>query len=420
MSDDFDVVVVGSGPAGCTAAITLGRNGLRVALLEAHKDANHYKRLCTHSIRSSALPTIRRLGLDTAFDDLGGVHQHEKAWTRFGWVHERVKETEHGYNIRRVTLDPFMRARAAATPGVELMLGARVRELTRSGGRINGVVADVGATQQRIGATLVVGADGYSSKVAELAALKGTASSNSRFAYQATYRNVQVPDGWSGGVWYREPDVNFFFNNDAGSTILAVFPNKDRLAQFSADREGALLASFVGLPNGPDLSVAERVSPVIGTTDYPSITRRRIVAPGVALIGDAAMVGDPVWGTGCGWAFQSAEWLADAVSDALHSKTFQNVDKSARRYQRKHRRMLLPHQLLNIDFARRSTFNPLERLAYGGASRDQRVADRVFAVGTRNSSPLTLLDPVLLTRAAIARRKSVTPQRSSTPATGRA
>jgi menaquinone-9 beta-reductase len=215
---------------------------------------------------------------------------------------------------------------------------------------------------------------------------------------------VKVPDGWSGGVWYQQPDVNFFFNNDSGVTMLAVFFSKDRLAQFGADREGALLASFADLPDGPDLSAAERVSPVIGTTDYPSITRRRIVTPGVALIGDAAMVGDPVWGTGCGWVFQSAEWLADALSDALHS-TSQNIDKSARRYQRKHHRMLFPHQLNNIDFSRRPAFNRLERLAHAGASRDQRVADRVLAVGTRNSSPLTLLDPTFLMRAAIARRK---------------
>jgi menaquinone-9 beta-reductase len=38
MADRYDVVVVGSGPAGCTAAIVLGRAGLRVALLEAHRD----------------------------------------------------------------------------------------------------------------------------------------------------------------------------------------------------------------------------------------------------------------------------------------------------------------------------------------------------------------------------------------------
>jgi flavin-dependent dehydrogenase len=56
MTDMFDVVVVGSGPAGCAAAMLLGREGLTVALLEAHRDVNHYKRLCTHSMRSSVLP----------------------------------------------------------------------------------------------------------------------------------------------------------------------------------------------------------------------------------------------------------------------------------------------------------------------------------------------------------------------------
>ena len=138
------------------------------------------------------------------------------------------------------------------------------------------------------------------------------------------------------------------------STMLAVFPGKDRLAHFGADREDALLASFAELPDGPTYPRRSGCRRVIGTTDYPSITRRRIVAPGVALIGDAAMVGDPVWGTGCGWAFQSAEWLADAVSGPLHSRRRREVDRAARRYQRKHRRMLLPHQLINIDFSRRS------------------------------------------------------------------
>jgi hypothetical protein len=27
-------------------------------------------------------------------------------------------------------------------------------------------------------------------------------------------------------------------------------------------------------------------------------------------VGDAAIAADPMWGVGCGWAFQSGEWLA--------------------------------------------------------------------------------------------------------------
>ena len=80
----------------------------------------------------------------------------------------------------------------------------------------------------------------------------------------------------------------------------------------------------------------------------------------MTLIGDAAMVGDPLWGTGCGWAFQSAEWLADAVSDALRSGRSRDVDISARRYQRKHHRKLFPYQpyqLINIDFSQKRKFN---------------------------------------------------------------
>ena len=69
MTDTFDVVLVGSGPAGCAAAILLGREGLKVALLEAHRDASYYKRLCTHSMRSSMLPTLRRLGLDELLEE---------------------------------------------------------------------------------------------------------------------------------------------------------------------------------------------------------------------------------------------------------------------------------------------------------------------------------------------------------------
>ena len=36
---------------------------------------------------------------------------------------------------------------------------------------------------------------------------------------------------------------------------------------------------------------------------------RTTTAPGLALIGDAALATDPLFGVGCGWAFQSAEWL---------------------------------------------------------------------------------------------------------------
>jgi flavin-dependent dehydrogenase len=410
MTDTFDVVVVGSGPAGCTAAILLGREGLRVALLEAHRNVNYYKRLCTHSLRSSCLPTLKRLGLDEVLEQRGAIRSYDSAWTRHGWVRETcaAEHRAHGYNVSRRLMDPLVRATAAAVPGVELMLGARLTELTfDDDGRVNGVVADVGGSMRRIGARLVVGADGYSSKVAQSASLPGKLSPNNRFLYFAEYRDVGVPAWCTTALWLLEPDVAYVFRND-GVTLLTAMPAKDRLPEFRQNREAAILRMFMGLAGGPDLSAAERVSDVIGTTDYPSITRKRIVAPGVVLIGDAALVSDPLWGTGCGWAFQSAEWLCDAIVDSLLEGSPGSVDAAARHYQRRHRRTLRFHQLMNIDFSQRRKLNALQRLLYAGAARDPKVAERILAVGSRDCSPLVLGSPSVLARAAIAPCRSET------------
>ena len=59
---DYDAAIVGASLAGCTAAILLGRAGARVALIEQRPDASAFKRICTHYIQSSAVPTLERSG----------------------------------------------------------------------------------------------------------------------------------------------------------------------------------------------------------------------------------------------------------------------------------------------------------------------------------------------------------------------
>ena len=95
--EQFDVVVVGASLAGCTAATLFARQGLSVALLEAHRDPEHYKRACTHFIQSTAWPVITRLGTGRA--DHGGRRSAESAEHLDPMGMAGVRRA--GWNVRR-------------------------------------------------------------------------------------------------------------------------------------------------------------------------------------------------------------------------------------------------------------------------------------------------------------------------------
>ena len=414
----YDVVVVGASIAGCTAATLLAREGLRVALLEAHRDPGAYKRLCTHYIQSSATPVIQRLGLADELDRRGAVHNHGDFWTSYGWVRETGNEPgcpPFGYSVRRAVLDPVLRELATAEPTLDLVLGAKVHGVVRdSAGRIDGVAATTDDGDQEFHGRLVIGADGKSSKVAEAAGIPAKTLTNNRFGYFAHYRGVDVP-GWPRGkLWLRDNgDAVYVFPNDDGVALLATMPTKARLQEFKdLGPEAALLASYDGLPEGPDLSKAERVSDVVGTVDYPNVVRDPVATSGLALVGDAAMTADPLWGVGCGWAFQTGAWLADEVGPVLRAGG--DVDRATARYAKSHKKRLRPHFKLTSDYSSGRPFNALERLLYAAAPHDRVVANAFWRYGTRNAPPSALLSPRVLARAAVARRRVRRAQETTT------
>jgi flavin-dependent dehydrogenase len=210
----------------------------------------------------------------------------------------------------------MLRRLAAGTPGVELMQGWSARALTSDGGRTTGVVVeDRGGERKEIGATLVVGADGRDSRIARLAGLREKAKPHGRFIYFAHYRDLPLATGGSSQMWMLEPDVAYAFPNDGGVTVLACMPAKEKLSAFKGDLEGNFEHFFEGLPLAPPVASASRVAKVMGKLEMPNVSRET-VGPGVSLVGDAALATDPLWGVGCGWALQSAEWLYDCTAGA--------------------------------------------------------------------------------------------------------
>ncbi|HEY4281007.1 MAG TPA: NAD(P)/FAD-dependent oxidoreductase [Conexibacter sp.] len=455
----FDAVIVGASLAGCTAAIKLGKAGARVALVERQSDPAAFKKVCSHFIQASGVPTLERLGLLDALLAAGAVRPRFRVWTRWGWIVAPPERAQVGLNLRREVLDPLVREAALATPGVESLLGHSAERLLwesdraasaaggagsggagsggargaagaaglagSAGGRITGVVVrDRTGAEQSLRARLVIGADGRGSRIAKLAGVRERVTPHGRFAYGGYFEGPSPAGAPDASVWMLDPQWGAAFPTDSGLTFYAAMPTKQHLPEFRSDPERALVSFLSDMPDAPPIRDSRRVGDIMGKLEMPNVTHEP-VAPGLALIGDAAMAIDPLFGIGCGWALQSGEWLADAVGPALAGgpSCAGELETGLQRYRKRWVRGLKPHARIIEPLSGGRPFDPFERMMFSAAARDSKVALKVDAVGARTLAPIPAVAPVLPrmiavnVRHALSRRPRYAENRSAVAAT---
>jgi flavin-dependent dehydrogenase len=226
--------------------------------------------------------------------------------------------------------------------------------------------------------------------------VKASSSENCRFGAFRSYRNVPLRRGTCSQIWLRGPEVGYVFPNDDGVTVITYMATKDLIDEFRSDANRALERRMAQFPDAPDLSDAEPVGDTLLVKDYPNLWRPPI-AGNIAFVGDALMSVDPLWGVGCGFAFQSAEWLVDELAPAL--KRGQSPAPALRRYARQVSRRFGGHRFLINDYARRRGFSALERLMFSAAAKDKEFSRHVHAFGGRMIGVGRFLSPLALLRA---------------------
>src|SRR3954464_1844987 len=161
-----DVVVVGAGPAGSTAAWTLATAGLDVAVLE--KFLFPREKVCGDGLTPRGVKALDDMGIDTSA--AAGWVRH-KGLRVFGGG--RVVEVDWpaldswpGYSLARPRRDlDAMLARHAAAAGARVRPGVPVPEPLRDdAGRVAGVRAQAGVGKEPVTwhAPLVISAEGLS------------------------------------------------------------------------------------------------------------------------------------------------------------------------------------------------------------------------------------------------------------------
>lgn len=403
---EYDVVIVGASISGCSAAIHLGRAGLRVALLEKHRSVETPKRLCGHFLLGGAQEPLQSLGVWDELVALGAGTGSLALWSEYGWLNrDRATCAPPFLNVRRSTLDPHLRRTAAGTPGVDLLLGHSVTGLLHSGDRVGGVTArQIDGDVLHVQARLVVGADGHRSKAAELAGASEQTYPNSRAFLYAYYRDVPRRVDGEAAVWWNGDDWAVLTPTDGGLTEVALMPRRTSLRKAGADDLSQYVEDyFRRLPDGPNLRADQRASKVVASLDYPLLRRHATPAPGMALIGDAALTTDPAPAPGCTWALLSAQWLAERTAAALLGGD--SVDRALGDYRRVHRRLEREFFFMRSDAATGTT-NPIQRLLREAAVHDPVTSERLLQVGMQTAPTTTLLSPTVIARAWERRRRA--------------
>ena len=156
-----DVVVVGAGPAGATAARYAAERGLEVLLLEKRQEIGSAVRCAEGINREMLLPF---LDPDERWIS-ARVSRSRIVTSDTGEVRSFIGE-EPGYVLERRVFDRVL-AEKAVEAGAGVMLKTAVKGLITENGAVKGVRATDGRSELEIEARIVVGTDGVESRVGQ-------------------------------------------------------------------------------------------------------------------------------------------------------------------------------------------------------------------------------------------------------------
>ncbi|HEY9164829.1 MAG TPA: NAD(P)/FAD-dependent oxidoreductase [Candidatus Kryptonia bacterium] len=287
MKASYDVIVVGAGPAGSTAAQHAAMGGADVLLLEKDREVGVPVR-CGEAVDHEGL--VRFLQPDKKF--IAAEIRNFKLIAPDGTV---VKPNIEGvgYVLDRKVFD-YELARMAADQGAEVVTKAYVDGLTMNDGTVNGITVQYHGERLTIKGKIVIGADGVESRVGRWAGIDTTVSMHDmESAAQVTAANVDV-----------EEDTCYFYFGEkyAPGGYLWVFPKGNKTANIglgvAADmskKKHALkfLDEFMR-DNFPNASVLTTLAGGVPCAE----TLERMTMPGLMLVGDAAHQVNPVSGGG--------------------------------------------------------------------------------------------------------------------------
>lgn len=348
---DYDIGIIGGGPAGSTAASYLRKGGLSVAVFEGEQFPREH---VGESLVPATTPVLIETGAMPKVDAAGFPKKYGAAWTSAesrNISHNGFQNLTHDFRAAEVLFSERDQA------GVERDYTFHVDR-----GRFDQILLDhaesLGAEVFQQTRVLGVDFDHPNSALLHTRTATGSRDVRTRMVIDASGRSTvlgkqlkfKVPDPifnqYAVHTWFQGLDrkalavsegqtdyifIHFLPLSDTwvwqipitdDITSIGVVTQKSRFIDWKDDREGFFWDCMASRPDLLDaLKNSERVKPFKTEGDY-SYAMNQVAGDSFVLIGDAARFVDPIFSSGVSVAMNSARLACRDIVDAFQTKDF--------------------------------------------------------------------------------------------------
>ena len=330
----YDVIIVGGGPGGTSAASFLGMKGKKVLLLE--KEAWPRDKTCGDALSGKSVEILNELGLSEQLEKADHSVVTGLTFSSPNGTLVKIpfnvssKDISKGYVSRRMVSDYIMWQ--SAKKHCDAHDGMTVTSVVREGGeaaqgasatpgKIVGVKAKgKDGVEREFRGKIIIGADGVSSLVAREIRCTEVDPDHTCIAYRAYYSGITGMDQSLEIHFVKScmPGYFWIFPLENGLANVGVGMVMSDMKKGNVNLQKAMLDAIAQNSLFKDrFANAKLVSPIKAWTLPFGSKKRKVHDDNVMLIGDAAGLVDPFSGEGQGNALLSGKLAAGVAAEAL-------------------------------------------------------------------------------------------------------